>query len=112
MPRTWNKSPIFLGSPLLGFEADLGPPRTLFVRKDGLDRARNLVRAYKQGEIGEMTPELWTAKKIVDSTLHPDTGEPVFLPWRMSCAVLVNFVVTAGMLMPGLQVCSRPQINP
>ena len=27
--------------------------------------------AYKQGEIKEMTPELWKAKKIVDSTLHP-----------------------------------------
>ncbi|KAI1366244.1 Tricarboxylate/iron carrier [Xylaria arbuscula] len=83
--------------------ADITDPRTLFVRKDGLDQARNLVTAYKQGKIGEMTPELWTAKKIVDSTLHPDTGEPVFLPWRMSCAVLVNFAVTAGMLMPGLQ---------
>ncbi|GAP92250.2 putative mitochondrial transport protein fsf1 [Rosellinia necatrix] len=50
-----------------------------------------------------MTPELWSAKKIIDSTLHPETGEPVFLPWRMSCAVLVNFAVTAGMLTPGLK---------
>ncbi len=51
-----------------------------------------------------MTPELWSAKKIVDSTLHPDTGEPVFLPFRMSCFVLSNLVVTAGMLTPGLGV--------
>jgi hypothetical protein len=51
-----------------------------------------------------MTPELWRAKKIVDSTLHPDTGEPVFLPFRMSCFVLSNLVVTAGMLTPGLGV--------
>jgi len=50
-----------------------------------------------------MTPELWQAKKIVDSTLHPDTGEPVFLPFRMSCFVISNLVVTAGMLTPGLQ---------
>lgn len=69
-----------------------------------------------------MTPELWQAKKIVDSTLHPgivlfatmsfsapfdrlhalpDTGEPVLLPFRMSCFVLSNLVVTAGMLSPG-----------
>lgn len=41
-------------------------------------------------------------KKIVDSTLHPDTGEPVLLPFRMSCFVLSNLVVTAGMLTPGL----------
>lgn len=81
-----------------------------------------------------MTPELWKAKKIVDSTLHPgmvssslllpwtrycmkknwvvrdlhpiyvDTGEPVFLPFRMSCFVLSNLVVTVGMLTPGLGV--------
>ncbi|KAI1421241.1 Tricarboxylate/iron carrier [Xylaria sp. FL1777] len=83
--------------------ADITDPRTLFVRKDGLDRAKRLVTAYKQGEITRMTPELWNAKKIIDSTLHPDTGERVFLPWRMSCAVLVNFAVTAGMLTPGLK---------
>lgn len=33
-----------------------------------------------------------------------DTGEPVLLPFRMSCYVLSNLVVTAGMLTPGLQV--------
>lgn len=49
-----------------------------------------------------MTPELWRAKKIVDSTLHPDTGQPVFLPFRMSCFVISNLVVTAGMLTPNL----------
>lgn len=88
-----------------------------------------------------MTPEIWQAKKVVDSTLHPgekllewkdgyncsgnmhkqrlyrksgsfanlrpDTGKPVFLPFRMSCFVISNLVVTAGMLTPGLGVCSR-----
>jgi sideroflexin-5 len=49
-----------------------------------------------------MTPEIWQAKKIVDSTLHPDTGQPVFLPFRMSCFVISNLVVTAGMLTPNL----------
>ncbi|KAL8805954.1 MAG: hypothetical protein Q9182_001611 [Xanthomendoza sp. 2 TL-2023] len=71
-----------------------------------------------------MTPELWQAKKIVDSTLHPgpfpplpqllhwkapqltttltDTGLPVFLPFRMSSFVISNLIVTAGMLTPNL----------
>ena len=49
-----------------------------------------------------MTPEIWQAKKIVDSTLHPDTGQPVFLPFRMSCFVISNLVVTAGMLTPNM----------
>ncbi|KAI1808465.1 Tricarboxylate/iron carrier [Daldinia bambusicola] len=82
--------------------ATITDPRTLFVGKHGLEHAKNLLVAYKQGEIKEMTPELWKAKKIVDSTLHPETGEPVLLPFRMSCFVFSNLVVTAGMLTPGL----------
>jgi tricarboxylate carrier len=54
------------------------------------------------GKVREMSPELWQAKKTIDSTLHPDTGLPVFMPFRMSCFVLSNLVVTAGMLTPGL----------
>ncbi|KAI1318668.1 Tricarboxylate/iron carrier [Xylariaceae sp. FL0255] len=82
--------------------ASITDPRTLLAGKRGLEDAKKLVVAYKQGEIKEMTPELWKAKKIVDSTLHPDTGQPVFLPFRMSCFALSNLVVTAGMLTPGL----------
>ena len=70
----------------------------------GLEHAKQLIISYKSGQIRDMTPELWKAKKIVDSTLHPDTGEPVLLPFRMSCFVISNLVVTAGMLTPGLKV--------
>jgi len=76
--------------------------RTLLVNREGLEYAKALVAGYKQGRFGEMNEELWRAKKVVDSTLHPETGEPVFLPFRMSCFVLSNLVVTAGMLTPGL----------
>lgn len=82
--------------------AQLSDPRTLLVNRAGLENAKSLVAAYKQGKVAEMNDELWKAKKIIDSTLHPDTGEPVFLPFRMSCFVLSNLVVTAGMLTPGL----------
>ncbi|KAI1464720.1 Tricarboxylate/iron carrier [Daldinia caldariorum] len=82
--------------------ATITDPRTLFVGSHGLEHAKKLLVAYKQGEIKDMTPELWKAKKIVDSTLHPETGEPVLLPFRMSCFVFSNLVVTAGMLTPGL----------
>ncbi|KIW89959.1 uncharacterized protein Z519_09389 [Cladophialophora bantiana CBS 173.52] len=82
--------------------AQLADPRTLFVSSSGLENAKRLVTSYKTGEAKVMTPEIWQAKKIVDSTLHPDTGEPVFLPFRMSCFVISNLVVTAGMLTPNL----------
>ncbi|KAL4910831.1 hypothetical protein BDW74DRAFT_3125 [Aspergillus multicolor] len=83
--------------------ADLSDPRMLLVSSAGLEQAKRLISEYKQNKIPAMDAELWKAKKVVDSTLHPDTGEPVFLPFRMSCYVLSNLVVTAGMLTPGLQ---------
>ncbi|KAI1006813.1 Sideroflexin [Podosphaera aphanis] len=82
--------------------AAISDPRTLFVSKIGLENAKTLICQYKQGQIKQMNDDLWRAKKIVDSTLHPDTGSPVFLPFRMSCYVISNLVVTAGMLTPGL----------
>ncbi|KAF2964370.1 hypothetical protein GQX73_g9213 [Xylaria multiplex] len=82
--------------------ASITDPRTLLAGANGLEDAKKLIMAYKQGEIKDMTPELWKAKKIVDSTIHPDTGKPVLLPFRMSCFALSNLVVTAGMLTPGL----------
>ncbi|KAL4805179.1 Tricarboxylate/iron carrier [Aspergillus unguis] len=83
--------------------ADISDPRMLLVSSAGLEQAKRLIASYKQNEVSSMNEELWRAKKVVDSTLHPDTGEPVFLPFRMSCYVLSNLVVTAGMLTPGLQ---------
>lgn len=76
--------------------------RTLLVSSTGLENAKQLLTAYKTGKIHKMTPDLWRSKKIVDSTLHPDTGQPVLLPFRMSCFVLSNLIVTAGMLTPNL----------
>ncbi|KAL3954848.1 hypothetical protein ACCO45_010411 [Purpureocillium lilacinum] len=77
-------------------------PSTLLAGATGLDKAKRLVIEYKTGKLQQMTPELWQAKKIIDATLHPDTGEPIFLPFRMSCVVLTSLVVTLGMLRPGL----------
>ena len=48
--------------------------RTLLTSSAGLENAKELVAAYKTGKIREMTPELWKAKKIIDSTIHPGTA--------------------------------------
>lgn len=45
--------------------------RTLLVGKTGLEQAKQAIISYKSGQVKEMTPELWKAKKIIDSTLHP-----------------------------------------
>lgn len=49
--------------------------RTLFVSASGLENAKKVVTSYKQGETKSMTPEIWQAKKIIDSTLHPGTAD-------------------------------------
>jgi sideroflexin-5 len=95
--------------------------RTLLASSQQLEYSKQILTQYKTGQIKEMNEDLWKAKKIVDSTLHPgsstrtavflsssannitDTGRPVFLPFRMSCFVLSNLVVTAGMLTPNLK---------
>ncbi|KAK9486785.1 Tricarboxylate/iron carrier [Lipomyces starkeyi] len=82
--------------------ADVSDPRMLLITKKKLAEAKALVSDYKNGKIVDMTSQLWTSKKILDSTIHPDTGEPVFLPFRMSSYVLSNLVVTVGMLTPNM----------
>jgi hypothetical protein len=59
---------------LLNTVADHAHCRTLLTSSAGLEHAKGLVTAYKTGKIRDMTPELWRAKKIIDSTIHPGTG--------------------------------------
>lgn len=56
--------------------ANLLPRSTLLVGSTGLEQAKSLLTEYKQGKIPSMTPELWKAKKVVDSTLHPGATSP------------------------------------
>lgn len=81
--------------------ADISDPTMLLNSTSDIAAAKRTVWDYKNG-VSPMTPDLWRAKKVLDSALHPDTGETVFLPFRMSSCVLSNLVVTAGMLTPGL----------
>jgi hypothetical protein len=51
--------------------AGIADMRTLLATSKDLDYSKALLTKYKTGEIKEMNEELWRAKKIVDSTLHP-----------------------------------------
>lgn len=82
--------------------AEISDPTMLLTTSKDLNNARSIISAYREGKISTPTPEFWHAKKQLDSTVHPDTGETVLLPFRMSCCVLSNTVVTLGMLTPGL----------
>lgn len=82
--------------------AEISDPSMLLTTGEDLKRARDIISSYRSGQLKQTTPEFWHAKRQLDSTVHPDTGETVLLPFRMSCCVLSNLVVTAGMLTPNL----------
>jgi len=54
-----------------------------------IEKAKSIVTAYKAGkEDKNLTDEeIWKAKELYDSAFHPQTGEKLFLPGRMSFQV-------------------------
>lgn len=70
---------------LTGWMANAYANSTLLVNNAGLEKAKQQLGEYKQGKIAQMTPELWKAKKIVDSTLHPGMRRMAHLCRRQTC---------------------------
>ncbi|KAL7419354.1 Sideroflexin FSF1 [Cryptotrichosporon argae] len=85
-------------------------PLTLLASPSTLKQAQEDVRRYEDkikeaGKDGYWVPlqdkERYDhAKQLVNSSIHPDTGEPVTLPFRMSAFVPTNLLICAGMLTP------------
>lgn len=104
-------------------------PLTLFASSAHLVDSQKFLKEYQDGstERGrnawghEDTAGIWKAKQrasfllglfggvvlnfalffsVVDSSIHPDTGLPVPLPFRLSAFVPTNLIIVGGMLMP------------
>ncbi|XP_035729395.1 sideroflexin-1-like [Vespa mandarinia] len=77
-------------------------PLNLFASNKALERARNIVTRYRNGEtLAELSineEELWKQKYLFDSAYHPDTGEKMILIGRMSAQVPMNMTIT-GLMM-------------
>jgi hypothetical protein len=56
-----------------------------------LDKARDIVIAYRAGKEDKTLTDdqIWAAKQLYDSAFHPQTGEKLFLPGRMSFQVSI-----------------------
>ncbi|PAA77120.1 hypothetical protein BOX15_Mlig000223g3 [Macrostomum lignano] len=75
-------------------------PLNVFKTSKELDKAKDIVVRYKAGEhLPGLTPDdIWRAKHTYDSAFHPDTGEKMFLPGRMSFQVPGNMTITGCMM--------------
>uniref|UniRef100_A0A3Q0STC5 Sidoreflexin n=1 Tax=Amphilophus citrinellus TaxID=61819 RepID=A0A3Q0STC5_AMPCI len=52
------------------------------------------------------TASLWEAQKIKQAIIHPDTGEKIFMPFRMSGYVPFGTPIVIGLLLPNQTVVS------
>jgi len=74
-------------------------PLNLFATPSQLQTAKETIDKYKSGEKTDISEdEVWRAKQLYDSAYHPDTGELMFLPGRMSAQVPCNMLVTGCMM--------------
>mmetsp|Transcript_27145 Transcript_27145/g.68461 ORF Transcript_27145/g.68461 Transcript_27145/m.68461 type:complete len:428 (+) Transcript_27145:311-1594(+) len=82
---------------------DMTDPSTLLCSEQDLADCQALLKSWKKGKkyTDEEHEKFWWAKKVVDSTIHPVTGEVMFLPGRMSAYVPANVPITSGMIIFG-----------
>ncbi|XP_056295373.1 sideroflexin-5b isoform X3 [Pseudoliparis swirei] len=87
---------------------DIIDPRTLFVSEKRLEECVKLLEDYKHGDLppGVSDLQLWEAQKIKQAIIHPDTGEKIFMPFRMSGYVPFGTPIVIGLLLPNQTLVS------
>ncbi|XP_072177352.1 sideroflexin-5-like [Diadema setosum] len=87
---------------------DIIDPRTLFVGKKQLSDAVGLLNAYKEGNLPDRVTnkQLWEAQKIKQAIIHPDTGDKLFMPFRMSGFIPFGSPIVVGLLLPNQSLAS------
>jgi hypothetical protein len=86
---------------------DVTDVRMLLVGEEELNRALTMLRQYQSGERDFPEEDLWRAKKIKDAIIHGDTGEKIFMPFRLSAFVPINILICSAMLVPNASLASQ-----
>lgn len=79
-------------------------PRTLLFTDEETKSAERLLKQHEAGEVPEGTTDAdrWHARRVLESALHPDTGEPIFPLFRFSAFVPVNMVIVTATVTPAV----------
>ncbi|XP_061895973.1 sideroflexin-5-like [Entelurus aequoreus] len=87
---------------------DIIDPSTLFVSETRLKESIKLLDDFKHGtlpaEVSDL--QLWEAQKVKQAIVHPDTGDKIFMPFRMSGYVPFGTPIVIGLLLPNQTVAS------
>lgn len=80
--------------------------RTLLVSKQQMEAELKLLHEYEVLGINHPMDQLWKAKKHRDALIHPDTGNIIPIPYRVSAFVPANIVIIIGLLNPQTSILS------
>lgn len=103
MDETYYEQSIFSGR--LANMLDLIDPRRLILSDSHIRRCEALVNEFKRTKRlperdGRVVSdqEMWEARMVVDTCIHPATGEILFAPGRMSAFTPMNIPIAVFML--------------
>lgn len=85
-------------------------PRTLLTTPTKLAASEALLRrveARQDGWGSTTVRDYLSARQRVQCIVHPESGKPIFLPFRFSAFVPMNFINLCGMLAPSQQTPLR-----
>ncbi|CAL8330881.1 sideroflexin-5b [Gadus morhua] len=87
---------------------DIIDPSTLLVSEERLQECIKLLDDFKHHRLppGVSDQQLWEAQKVKQAIIHPDTGEKIFMPFRMSGYVPFGTPIVIGLLLPNQTVVS------
>lgn len=99
------EKPLYDQSTLLGRAKQfytITDPRSLFYSKAQLEQAQSLLNSFRQGTLPPeiKDKDLWNARKIEESMIHPSTGKPIPALFRFSCYAPMNIFIVTAMVLP------------
>ena len=91
----------------LHFLDTLGDLSTLTMTGENLREQQKLLARHAAGEVtGATDAELWRARKVISSSVHPETGQEIPVPLRFSAFAPANLIISLGLLRPDATLVS------